>query len=218
MSITLTEEQLREIDEETDDSIERMVAARRQTMISGAAFNESSSISGRDIDKENDEYIKKTVTAALESASTTLDWWGTILDDQIRKLAPILKKFIREHLIKHISANPFLKLSGEIIDVGLDFLFPFIRTFIGLVSKALTSPIFWDATIQILKKIWEDYEDKGKLAQIYNCGKGLAMSILHAVKVILNKVLSDRKLNLTPENQEIINAALAKEFGWMNPE
>ena len=81
----------------------------------------------REIDKETDEYNKKKITAALDESPSIL---GTFLDDQILKLAPILKTFIREHLIPRLQlvrqVNPLLTLTPEhkaIMDAALDELF-----------------------------------------------------------------------------------------------
>lgn len=159
----------------------------------------------RAIDQASDDFIERTITHGLRGTPSYIS--QTVMEF-FRKLQPRIKMFIREHLIR--SGSAFSLVLGRIVDGTMDILFGFIMTFIDFTARALISEAFWSSVKIVLTKVWEDFEEKGILAQTYNCSKALAMSILHAVKFSFLKAIDDKKLQLKDEYKAIIEQGLEK--------
>ena len=107
--------------------------------------------------------IERKITHGL---SGTPSYISQTVMEFFRKLQPRIKMFIREHLIR--SGSAFSLVLGRIVDGTMDILFGFIMTFIDFTARALISEAFWSSVKIVLTKVWEDFEEKGILAQTYN--------------------------------------------------
>ncbi len=156
---------------------------------------------------DNDFDIERIIEAALNAGAGATNVLADFIVEKIREvITPALRRVIRLAFIenRHVLA----RWTGHFLIVGLDALSSVINTILLFATKALSSAIFWDSVMKITVRVWNENEDRGRFAQVYNTGRVFVMSLLHAMKIVFVKAIDAENLNLSDEDKALLENAI----------